>query len=130
MFRPTSRSSSSSTSTDRIKKESTNVSISPTIRSRYKMDESLQNADIEIFYSKQADYRTRKVEFEIGGKNKTREQLKNVYSIQQNDNESIQEYTIKNKQRKQTSNSIQIKQSKQLEIVNQLLTNQLSKILN
>jgi len=43
---PTSRSSSSSTSTDRIKKESTNVSISPTVRSRYKMEKSFQNGDI------------------------------------------------------------------------------------
>jgi len=43
---PTSRSSSSSTSTDRIKKESTNVSISPTVRSRYKMEESFQNGDL------------------------------------------------------------------------------------
>lgn len=40
--------------------------------------QSLQNADIEIFYSKQADYRTRQVVFEIGGKNKTRDQLKEV----------------------------------------------------
>lgn len=38
--------------------------------------QSLQNAGIEIFYSKQADYRTRQVVFEIGGKNKTRDQLK------------------------------------------------------
>lgn len=54
-----------------------------------------------------------------------REQLKYVYSIQQkdivNNNESKQEYTNKSKQRKQTSNSIQSKQSKQLEIVNQSL---------
>ena len=40
--------------------------------------QSLQNADIEIFYSKQADYRTRQVVFEIGGKNKTRDQLRAV----------------------------------------------------
>lgn len=40
--------------------------------------QSLQNADIEIFYSKQADYRTRQAVFEIGGKNKTRSQLKDV----------------------------------------------------
>ncbi len=40
--------------------------------------QSLQNAGIEVFYSKQADYRTRDVVFEIGGKNKTREQLKEV----------------------------------------------------
>jgi hypothetical protein len=45
-----SRSSSSSASTDRIKKESTNINISPTVRSRYKMEESspkvLQNGNI------------------------------------------------------------------------------------
>lgn len=40
--------------------------------------QSLQNAGIEIFYSKQGDYRTRQVVFEIGGKNKTRDQLRNV----------------------------------------------------
>lgn len=40
--------------------------------------QSLQNAGIEIFYSKQADYRTREALFEIGGKNKTREQLKGL----------------------------------------------------
>lgn len=40
--------------------------------------QSLQNAGIDIFYSKQADYRTRHVVFEIGGKNKTRDQLKAV----------------------------------------------------
>jgi hypothetical protein len=40
--------------------------------------QSLQNADIEIFYSKQADYRTREAIFEIGGKNKKRVQLKGV----------------------------------------------------
>lgn len=38
--------------------------------------QSLQNAGIELFHSKQADYRTRQAIFEIGGKNKTREQLK------------------------------------------------------
>ena len=38
--------------------------------------QSLQNAGIELFYSKQADYRTREAVFEIGGKNKTRDQLK------------------------------------------------------
>jgi predicted AAA+ superfamily ATPase len=38
--------------------------------------QSLQNADVEIFYSKQADYQTRQAVFEIGGKNKTRTQLK------------------------------------------------------
>lgn len=40
--------------------------------------QSLQNADIEVFYSKQADYRTRQYIFEIGGKNKTRNQLKGL----------------------------------------------------
>jgi len=40
--------------------------------------QSLQNAGIEVFHSKQADYRTRSAIFEIGGKNKTREQLKEV----------------------------------------------------
>lgn len=40
--------------------------------------QSMQNAGIEIFYSKEADYRTRQAIFEIGGKNKTRDQLKNV----------------------------------------------------
>ena len=40
--------------------------------------QSMQNADIEIFFSKQADYRTRHAVFEIGGKNKTRDQLKEV----------------------------------------------------
>lgn len=40
--------------------------------------QSLQNAEIDLFYSKQADYRTREVIFEIGGKNKTRQQLKDL----------------------------------------------------
>lgn len=40
--------------------------------------QSLQNAGIELFYSKQADYRTAQAVFEIGGRNKTREQLKGV----------------------------------------------------
>lgn len=40
--------------------------------------QSLQNADVEIFYSKQADYRTRQAVFEIGGKSKTRDQLKGL----------------------------------------------------
>jgi predicted AAA+ superfamily ATPase len=40
--------------------------------------QSLQNAGIDVFYSKQADYRTRDVVFEIGGKNKTRDQLKGI----------------------------------------------------
>lgn len=38
--------------------------------------QSLQNAGVEIFYSKQGDYRTSRVIFEIGGKNKTRDQLR------------------------------------------------------
>ena len=40
--------------------------------------QALQNAEIEIFYSKKADYRTRQVIFEIGGKNKTKDQLREV----------------------------------------------------
>ena len=40
--------------------------------------QSLQNAGVEVFYSKQADYRTRKAIFEIGGKNKTKDQLKDL----------------------------------------------------
>lgn len=40
--------------------------------------QSLQNANIDLFYSKQADYRTREAVFEIGGKNKTRQQLREV----------------------------------------------------
>lgn len=43
--------------------------------------QSLQNADVEIFYSDQADYRTSQIVFEIGGKNKTRSQLKNVTEL-------------------------------------------------
>lgn len=40
--------------------------------------QSLQNAEIDIFFSKRGDYRTRNCIFEIGGKNKTREQLNNL----------------------------------------------------
>ena len=40
--------------------------------------QALQNAGIEIFHSKQGDYRTRNAVFEIGGKNKTRDQLRDV----------------------------------------------------
>lgn len=40
--------------------------------------QSLQNAGINLFYSKQADYQTNEVIFEIGGKNKTRKQLKDA----------------------------------------------------
>ncbi len=40
--------------------------------------QSLQNANIEIFYSKQADYRTRQTVFEIGGRNKNKDQLKTI----------------------------------------------------
>ncbi|MBY0529749.1 MAG: AAA family ATPase, partial [Rhabdochlamydiaceae bacterium] len=40
--------------------------------------QSLQNANIEVFYSKQADYRTRHAVFEIGGKNKSRARLKDL----------------------------------------------------
>jgi uncharacterized protein len=38
--------------------------------------QAMQNAGIEVFYSKQGDYRTRRELFEIGGKNKTLAQLK------------------------------------------------------
>lgn len=41
--------------------------------------QSLQNADIEIFYSKYGDYQTRDQVFEIGGKNKKRDQIKNLH---------------------------------------------------
>jgi len=37
--------------------------------------QSLTNADIPCYYSKQGDYRTEKIIFEIGGKNKTNRQL-------------------------------------------------------
>jgi len=37
--------------------------------------QALRDADINVFYSKQADYRTEDLLFEIGGKNKTRRQL-------------------------------------------------------
>jgi hypothetical protein len=40
--------------------------------------QSLQNLGVELFYSKQGDYRTNDTIFEIGGKNKTRAQLKGV----------------------------------------------------
>lgn len=40
--------------------------------------QTLQNAGIEIFTSKNGDYRTRKAVFEIGGKNKKNHQLKEV----------------------------------------------------
>jgi len=40
--------------------------------------QSMQNAAIEIFYSKQADFRIRDVIFEIGGRNKTNYQLKEI----------------------------------------------------
>lgn len=43
--------------------------------------ETLENAGIEVFFSKQADYRTRHHVFEIGGKNKTRDQLKDVQEL-------------------------------------------------
>lgn len=38
--------------------------------------QSLQNAEIEIFYSKQGDYRSREAVFEIGGKNKKWDQVR------------------------------------------------------
>lgn len=40
--------------------------------------QSLQNAGIPLFCSKQGDYRTREALFEIGGKNKTRAQIKGL----------------------------------------------------
>lgn len=40
--------------------------------------QSLQNAGVEVFHSKQGDFRTRHAIFEIGGKNKTRKQLKGL----------------------------------------------------
>ena len=40
--------------------------------------QSLQDAGIELFYSSEGDFQTMKVVFEIGGKNKTRRQLKEV----------------------------------------------------
>ena len=40
--------------------------------------QSLQNAEISVFCSEKADYRTRDAIFEIGGKSKTRRQLKGV----------------------------------------------------
>lgn len=40
--------------------------------------QTLQNANIELFYSAEADYRTSEAVFEIGGKNKTREQRKGL----------------------------------------------------
>lgn len=40
--------------------------------------QSLQNADIELFHSKQGDFRTRHEVFEIGGRNKTNNQIKNL----------------------------------------------------
>ncbi len=40
--------------------------------------QSVQNGSIELFYSKQGDYRTRQAVFEIGGKSKKREQLRDV----------------------------------------------------
>jgi uncharacterized protein len=38
--------------------------------------QSLQDAGLELFYSKEGDYRTRQEIFKIGGKNKTRKQIK------------------------------------------------------
>lgn len=40
--------------------------------------QSLENAGISVFYSKEGDYRTEAFVFEIGGKNKTRKQIKNI----------------------------------------------------
>ena len=40
--------------------------------------QSLENAGTLIFYSKEGDYRTDKFVFEVGGKNKTRKQIKHL----------------------------------------------------
>lgn len=40
--------------------------------------QSLQNAEVDIFFSKDGDYRTRNTIFEIGGKNKNRDQLNHL----------------------------------------------------
>ncbi len=40
--------------------------------------QSLQDAGVELFYSSEGDFQTMQVVFEIGGKNKTRRQLKEV----------------------------------------------------
>lgn len=40
--------------------------------------QSMQEAKIELFYSKVGDYRTEMVIFEVGGKNKTRKQVKDA----------------------------------------------------
>ena len=42
--------------------------------------QSLQDAGIEIFYSNEGDFCTKEAIFEVGGKNKTRRQLKQVQS--------------------------------------------------
>lgn len=40
--------------------------------------QAMQNGDIDVFYSKEGGYRTRHGIFEIGGRNKTRDQLREV----------------------------------------------------
>lgn len=40
--------------------------------------QSLENANISVFYSKEGDYQIDKMIFEIGGKNKTKKQIKNL----------------------------------------------------
>lgn len=40
--------------------------------------QALQDAGMEVFYSKKGDYQTRDAIFEVGGKNKTRAQLKQI----------------------------------------------------
>ena len=40
--------------------------------------QSLQDAGIELFYSSDGDFQTRHEVFEVGGKNKTRRQLKDA----------------------------------------------------
>ncbi len=40
--------------------------------------QSLMDANLDIFFSKQGDYRTKDAVFEIGGKNKTNRQIQTV----------------------------------------------------
>lgn len=42
--------------------------------------QSMQDADIELFYSNHGDFRTRDIFFEVGGKSKSRKQLKVIKS--------------------------------------------------
>lgn len=40
--------------------------------------ENLKNAGEQVFYSNYGDYQVKDIIFEIGGKNKTRKQIKNI----------------------------------------------------